>query len=81
VPTPFTATDAIYRADDGSVDFHYAVIQLVASPVDETQEPSAADDADAAKWMPVDEMRMASKMLRRCPDVAEEAARQFGGAL
>lgn len=40
-PEPFTVTDAITFDADGKVDFHYAVVQMAALPIDPTQEVSA----------------------------------------
>lgn len=39
-PEPFTVTDAITFDADGKVDFHYAVVQMAALPIDPTQEVS-----------------------------------------
>lgn len=46
-----TAVDVIGRNDDGTIDHHYTIIDILA--VDLGGEPIAGDDAAAVAWVPM----------------------------
>jgi ADP-ribose pyrophosphatase len=45
----------IERDDDGSVRFHYVIVDLAAEYL--SGEPRASDDATEARWLSADELR------------------------
>ncbi|MDQ4076324.1 MAG: NUDIX hydrolase [Chloroflexota bacterium] len=48
----FTSVDVIEREDDGTIRFHYVLIEVVALCEDDTV-PVAADDAVDCRWWPI----------------------------
>ncbi|MCA1832357.1 MAG: NUDIX hydrolase [Actinomycetota bacterium] len=46
--------ERILRDDEGAVEFHYVILDYYASPV--TTDVVAGDDADDARWVPVDQI-------------------------
>jgi 8-oxo-dGTP diphosphatase len=49
--TVLTAVDRIDRDDEGRVRYHYLLVDVIARHV--SGEPVAADDAEAAAWVPL----------------------------
>ena len=76
-PTAFAAVDVMDRAPDGRLAFHYVIVEVAAVPEDPGAEPTPGDDADAAAWFPVHELRGLAGLVPRGADVAEEAVRRF----
>jgi ADP-ribose pyrophosphatase len=52
---PLYTFDMIERDDDGSVRFHYVIVDLAAEYI--SGEPRASDDAIEARWLSADELR------------------------
>ncbi len=52
---PLYTFDMIERDDDGSVRFHYVIVDLAAEYL--SGEPRASDDATEARWLSADELR------------------------
>jgi ADP-ribose pyrophosphatase len=52
---PLYTFDMIERDDDGSVRFHYVIVDLEAEYI--SGEPRASDDATEARWLSADELR------------------------
>ena len=56
-PVPLTAVDAITHDSEGRLAFHYAIVNLAAAPIDPQQPLVPGDDAAAAQWVRVSQMR------------------------
>jgi len=76
-PTVFTAVDVIERDPDGSVAFHYAVVEVAAVPADPRAVPAAADDASEVQWVPAAELRSLPNLVPKAVEVVEEALSRF----
>lgn len=76
-PVPFTAVDVIDRRDDGTIAFHYAIIEVAALPKDYRQDLEVGDDAVDARWMPVVELASLEDLVPLATDVVAEAMKRF----
>ncbi len=54
---PSVCMSWVLAGADGRLAYHYVLIDIAAVPEDPQQEPQPADDADAAKWFPVTQLR------------------------
>lgn len=76
-PSPIAAADAIHRDAEGQLEYHYALIEMAASPRDPLQPLTPDDDVDDARWVRVEELRGMKDLVVKCEGVAAEAVRRF----
>jgi 8-oxo-dGTP diphosphatase len=79
-PVAFTAVDVMDRdpKTDGTLRFHYAVIEVAAVPEDPRAEPTAADDALDAKWFSLSSLTsLGDCLVPNAVEVIEEALIRF----
>jgi len=77
IPSVFAAVDVIEKDPDGSVAFHYAVVEVAAVPADYRSDPQPGDDADEARWFPTSELRSIEGLVPNAVEVVEEALERF----
>lgn len=75
-PVPFAAADVIHPPD-APPEFHYAIIEVAATPVDPGAEPQPRSDVSDAKWFTVDSLPSLEKLTVNCASIAKEAALRF----
>jgi ADP-ribose pyrophosphatase YjhB (NUDIX family) len=57
------ATKIIYTFDSmtpdeaGNIEYHYVIVDFLAHPVDPDAEPTPADDAADARWIPLNQLK------------------------
>ena len=49
--------DSITRDDQGSVCFHYVIVDFLAQPIQPEGRPIPADDAEDAQWLTLGELK------------------------
>lgn len=88
-PVPFAVVDSIVYDDDGdkqqpsptkrTPQFHFCIVEVAAvlEPEDQGKELAPSDDADAAGWFALEELRSLKGLTRGCAALAEQAARRF----
>ena len=76
-PAVFTAVDVIERDEDGSIAYHYAVVEVAAVPEDPRAAPCAGDDADEARWFAAAELRGLPDLVPNAVEVVDEALARF----
>ena len=77
-PAVFAAVDVIDR-DPGTnnLRYHYAVVEVAARVKDPRAQPRAADDADEAQWVDVEELRSLPDVVPNAVEIVEEALVRF----
>jgi 8-oxo-dGTP diphosphatase len=56
-PWPLTVVDGLFNGPDGNLQYHYVIVEMLATVLNPTQEPVAADDANSAGWFLVSSLR------------------------
>lgn len=72
IGAPFTAVDAIIHDEDGTVAFHFVIVEVLAFASPDAV-PAPADDIDAVRWTVPEQVADVRPLTEQVPPVVQMA--------